>query len=91
MRLKDFRNIILLVLTSVIITVIIPGVFSSIGGTFYANDIKSKISKSKFDKLTEFNNHTAYLDTQIQKIDNKINTYLTNTSKKSAFTIDGIN
>ena len=88
MTLKDFRNILLLVLTSVIITVIIPGVFSFIGGTFYASDIKSKIPKPKFDKLTEFDNHTANLDSQIQRVDNKINTYLTDTERKSAFTID---
>lgn len=88
MTLKDFRNILFLVLTSVVITVIIPGIFSSVGGTFYATDIKSKISKSEFDKLTEFDNHIAYLDTQIQRVDNKINTYLTDTEKKSAFTID---
>jgi hypothetical protein len=54
MTLRDFRNIILLVLSSILTTVIIPGVFSSIGGTFYLKDIKLKISKSQSEKLTEF-------------------------------------
>jgi hypothetical protein len=88
MTLKDFRNIILLVLTSILITVIIPGVFSSIGGTFYLNDIKLKISKSQSNKLTEFDNHNAFVETLIQQVDNKINTFLIDTGQKSVLTID---
>lgn len=88
MTLKDFRNIILLILTSVFITVIIPGIFSSIGGTFYSADIKSKMSKVEADKLIAFDNQTKLLDNQILLTDNRINSFLNDNNHNSGLSLD---
>lgn len=88
MALKDFRNIILLFLTSVFITVIIPGIFSSIGGTFYLADIKAKISKVETNKLIEFDNQTKLLDSQIALSNKQINSFLSDTVLSSSFSLD---
>lgn len=88
MALKDFRNIILLFLTSVFLTVIIPGIFSSIGGTFYSADIKAKMSKVEADKLVAFESQAKLLDSQILLTDNRISSFLTDTIHSSSLSLD---
>jgi len=77
-----------MVLTSVFITVIVPGIFSSIGGTFYSYDIKSKISKSQFDKLTKFDNQIISLDSLIRVVDIRINSLLIDNIHNTGLSLD---
>lgn len=75
---RDFQNIFGLFLISVIITVVIPGIVSSIGGTFYEKDIRFTLSNNeKFTNqlrlINEYEKQNAILDSHISIIDAKLN------------------
>jgi len=76
MTIRDFRNIIFLILLSILITTIIPGLISSAGGTFYLHDIKTKISQSQIDKINIYEQQVSALDGRIKHIDTVLNSIL---------------
>jgi hypothetical protein len=74
MTLKDFRNIIFIIMGSILVTVILPGIIAQLTGTFYKEDLVSKIPTDKVksykdheDDLKKFNRGLFAIDTMISK------------------------
>lgn len=72
MTVKDFRNIILLIIVSIFITIVIPGVISALNGTFYYDDLKKKVSVDKIEKINAIDAEGKELDEQLKLVNARI-------------------
>ncbi|CAN5448895.1 hypothetical protein BH09BAC1_BH09BAC1_02550 [soil metagenome] len=74
MKVQDFKSILLIYLSCILLTVIVPGYVSYIGGTFYSQDIRKKIPLDRLKILAEYEMTKDSLANLIFSIENSIAT-----------------